>query len=127
MLIGFDHVTVRCVDLDRTRRFYTDVLGLRLGPRPAFGIPGHWLYLADRAAVHLLEGTAQPRRSPGIAGFDHIAFDGRDRRAIEVRLRRAGIVFRLTALPDGSALQMFVHDPDGTSIEIVFRAPADAR
>ena len=39
-----DHYTIRTADLDATRCFYTEVLGLSVGPRPAFTFPGLWLY-----------------------------------------------------------------------------------
>ena len=45
MLLALGHVTVLSTDLKRTERFYCDLLGLRVGPRPAIPIPGCWLYL----------------------------------------------------------------------------------
>ena len=51
---GLDHITVNVAELDASRRFYVDVLGLREGERPPFDSPGAWLYAGDRPIVHLV-------------------------------------------------------------------------
>ena len=35
-----NHFTVLCDDLALTVKFYTELLGLREGPRPPIGVPG---------------------------------------------------------------------------------------
>lgn len=120
MLKALDHVTLRSTDLEQTLAFYQQ-LGLRPGPRPSFGMPGLWLYAGESALLHVLEGRPTTDGGP----FDHVAFQAHGRSAIASRLDAAGISFDLYALPDGSALQLFLHDPDGTLIELVFRDEAD--
>lgn len=120
MLKALDHVTVRSSDLPRTSAFYQQ-LGLHLGPRPPFGLPGLWLYAGDRALLHVLEGRPASDGGP----FDHVAFQAQGRSRLAATLEAAGIAFDLQALPDGSALQVFVRDPDGVRIELVFRHPKD--
>src|ERR1043166_10091676 len=39
-----DHYWIRPTDVEPPRRFYTEILGLTVGPRPAFKFPGLWLY-----------------------------------------------------------------------------------
>ena len=121
MLQALDHVTIRSSDLARTLAFYQRLLGLRPGPRPPFSVPGLWLYAGERAVVHVLEGffTGQG------GAFDHVAFEARGRVAVSARLDEAGVPFELQALPDGSALQMFLCDPDGARIELIFNNPED--
>jgi catechol 2,3-dioxygenase-like lactoylglutathione lyase family enzyme len=55
VVLGLHHFTIRCsgTELERLRDFYCDVLGMKEGPRPDFGFPGHWLYLGDSALLHL--------------------------------------------------------------------------
>lgn len=121
MLHALDHVTCRSTDLDRTLRFYEGVLGLRRGPRPLFGVPGAWLYAGDASVMHIVE-----RPVPRLDGaIDHVAFRARGRAAITARLQAAGVPHDLVALPDGSALQLFVLDPDGARLELVFKHPED--
>ncbi len=68
-----DHVTLRTADLDVTRTFLQDLLGLAVGYRPNFGFPGYWLYHGDEPIVHLIPGDAT---SSGRIGemIDHVAF-----------------------------------------------------
>jgi catechol 2,3-dioxygenase-like lactoylglutathione lyase family enzyme len=43
-LNALNHFTICPVDLEATKDFYVDVLGLDLGERPPLGFPGYWLY-----------------------------------------------------------------------------------
>ena len=54
-LTQLEHYLVLTADLDRTRDFYRDALGLREGPRPPLGFPGYWLYLGDVPCIHIAE------------------------------------------------------------------------
>ena len=47
------HYMVLAKDLEKTRAFYCDVLGLRVGPRPPFDFEGLWIYVGDVAVVHV--------------------------------------------------------------------------
>ena len=121
MLQALDHVTVRSTDLERTLAFYQRLLGLRAGPRPPFGVPGAWLYAGRRALLHVVERPVDGRGG----AIDHVAIAAVGRVAISTRLAAAGVPFDLVALPDGSALQMFLRDPDGARIELVFKQAED--
>ena len=69
------HFTIEPSDLERTKNFYCDVLGLEDGDRPPLGFPGYWLYYGGVATVHLL-GERKPRE--GIVVRDgSIRFVGR--------------------------------------------------
>ena len=53
------HYSIRTLDLEATRKFYTEVMGLTVGPRPTFNFPGLWLYNGshdsyDNAVVHII-------------------------------------------------------------------------
>lgn len=125
-----EHFTVRCTDLDRTRNFYVEFIGLRLGPRPAFDFSGYWLYLGDQPVVHLvLESEWDDGRAPRdpllpppeTGALDHIAFRGADLQGTRAKLRAQGIAFRERPVPGKPLHQLFVHDPDGVMIELNFR------
>ena len=121
MLHALDHVTFHTTDLPRALAFYVDVLGLRSGPRPPFSIPGAWLYAGERAVLHLVERPVQGRGG----AIDHVAFEASGRAAVAARLHAAGIRYDLVALPDRSAMQMFLLDPDGARLELVFKQAED--
>ena len=45
MPIGrLDHYSIRTLDIEASRRFYTEVMGFNAGFRPPFQFPGIWLY-----------------------------------------------------------------------------------
>jgi catechol 2,3-dioxygenase-like lactoylglutathione lyase family enzyme len=124
---GLDHVTVLSDDLEATRAFYCNVLGLTEGRRPDLGFPGYWLYCEGRAVVHLVdrEGQlAENRRgdySPGGAALDHVAFHGRDASEVVSRLRAHHIAYRENHIAEIGLRQLFVRDPNGIMIEMNFR------
>lgn len=126
-LEALEHYTVQCADLDGTRDFYRDVLGLEEGFRPDLGFAGHWLYCGDVPVVHLLgrDGALPENRSaePGgdTGSFDHIAFRGRDVEAMIARLRANGIAFRENRIDEIKLHQLFVRDPNGVMVEMNFR------
>lgn len=120
-LIAFDHVNVRTSQLDVMIRFYTDILGLRPGPRPPFRFGGAWMYLGDSAHIHLVEKPAQGRALPG-ATLEHFAFRAEGMAAFLARLDEAGISYTLDDVPDFPIVQVNFFDPDGNHIHIDFDA-----
>jgi catechol 2,3-dioxygenase-like lactoylglutathione lyase family enzyme len=128
---ALEHVTIRCAQLQRTRDFYVDLLGLSEGERPAFPFRGHWLYLGGIPVVHLVEASDSagawgreiviPQAENGTGSFDHVAFRGDDFAAMRERLRKAGMTFRERVVPGGALSQLFVPDPEGVLVEINFR------
>ena len=120
MLRSLGHVTVRSADFDRTEGFYRDLLGLRIGPRPAIAQAGRWFYLGDRAVLHVL-----PRMAGALGGaegaVDHFAFDADDLPAWQRRLEAAGQPFENRRLADSETWQLFLTDPDGARVELSFQ------
>ena len=117
---GLDHITVNASDLDASRRFYVEVLGLRDGDRPAFDGPGAWLYAGDRPVVHLVGGRERPAQTTG--AFDHYAFRAADLAGVIGRLKAANMAYDLFTVPGLGRKQVFVEDPDGVKIELNFGA-----
>lgn len=127
------HFTIEPADLERTKDFYVDVLGLAVGDRPPLGFPGYWLYSGGVATVHLL-GPRKPRegvtvrdpahRYPDTGRFDHIAFEASDLAGMRERLQARGVAFREQVIPRTGAAQIFLFDPDGVGVELNFPPPA---
>lgn len=123
-----DHVTLVVKDLERSRRFYRDVLGMVETERPAFGFPGLW-FQAGETQVHMnVEG---PEAGPaGMADFQgtmpsrgfHFAFEVDDCDAAAAQLKQMGIeiVTGPRSRPDGPR-QLYIYDPDGYLVEIYSR------
>ena len=120
-----DHVTLIVKDLEASRRFYVDVLGLREVERPGFSFPGKW-FQAGGTQIHLIleheaSGPAgQPFESQKTSSrHHHFAFQVDDARAAASRLEELGVPFvaRPKERPDGY-IQVFVNDPDGHVVEL---------
>ena len=121
-----EHFTVRCTSLERTRDFYSEIVGLRVGPRPEFDFAGYWLYLGDQPVVHLvLEDEREDGCSQGAGqntgALDHIAFRAQDLEGTRALLRAKGLDFKEAPVPGRPLHQVFVRDPDGVLIELNFR------
>ena len=116
----FQHINIRTPDIDRARDFYVRALGLRVGDRPPFASVGYWLYLGDEPVVHLVQIGPDESREPGSGRLDHVAFHGVDLERTREALRTAGIPFREAVVPRDGTVQIFIHDPDGLTIELNF-------
>jgi len=47
-LLKLEHYLVLTDDIEKTKDFCRDVIGLAVGFRADLGFPGYWLYLGDR-------------------------------------------------------------------------------
>ena len=130
-----EHVNIRCNRLAATIAFYTEIIGLVVGPRPAFPFGGAWLYCGDTAVVHLVEAADHPGSwsgtlerasdtTPGLdtGAFDHVAFRGMDFDGMKAKLQAAGLKFRDRVVPGNGLRQIFVPDPEGVMVELNFDA-----
>ncbi|WP_445680542.1 VOC family protein [Radicibacter daui] len=117
-----DHATIRTADLEGTRRFLEEVLGLTVGPRPDFGFPGYWLYADGQPLFHLIPGRGGPVDRQGET-LDHVGLrlDGRDKWAD--RLSALGIPWSPMELPELGERRLFIRTPGGILLELVFRDP----
>ena len=58
-ITGLFHVAIKTADLEATRRFYVEVLGLAEVARPDFGYPGAWIGVplpGGQAIIHIYAG-----------------------------------------------------------------------
>jgi len=115
-----EHVNMRTANLEAMCRFYEDVLGMARGARPPFPSAGAWLYCADKPAVHLVAVTG-PTEGHGF-GIDHFAFRAQGLAAFLERLEARGLAHRLCVVPGLDIRQVFLEDPDGNHVEVIFGA-----
>jgi catechol 2,3-dioxygenase-like lactoylglutathione lyase family enzyme len=123
------HFTIEPQDLERSKDFYVDVLGLKVGDRPPLDFPGYWLYSGGVATVHLM-GTRKPREGIVVRGteknyddtgrLDHIAFAATDVDGVRKQLASKGVKFRESIVPRTGDTQIFLYDPDGVGVELNF-------
>jgi catechol 2,3-dioxygenase-like lactoylglutathione lyase family enzyme len=117
-IVRLDHFNLAPRDSKATVRFYEDVIGLKVGARPDFGIDGFWLYAGSQPVLHLLDN---PKRPDGPTGrIDHVAFYATDLKGYLERIRNAGYPYLLQTVEVADMHQLFVTDPDGVTVEIGF-------
>lgn len=124
-LLAFAHYNLRAPRplLDQLRDFYVEIVGLTVGPRPAFESFGYWLYAGGSDVLHLTETRPGEQRQMGAqASFDHAAFSCSGRAAYEQLLARHGIAYERGEVPLTGQVQLFFMDPAGNGVELNFEA-----
>ena len=121
-----EHFTLECADLERTRDFYCDLLGLTAGFRPQMDFPGYWLYCGGVPVVHLMKREPADRPKAQTGRLDHIAFKSVDPEATLGRLKAGGIPYEENKVWEIGLLQVFIYDPDGLQIELNFHGALKA-
>jgi catechol 2,3-dioxygenase-like lactoylglutathione lyase family enzyme len=121
-----DHVTLVVKDLELSRKFYVDVLGMEPMERPRFSFDGSW-FQAGKTQIHLIlehpesgpAGIDVPQHLLSLSRTHHFAFEVEDTQVATnyLRQRNIPIVSGPKERPDG-AVQVFATDPDGHVVEL---------
>jgi lactoylglutathione lyase len=120
------HTMIRVGDLDRSIRFYTEVLGMKLLRRKDY--PDGRFTLAfvgygDESDHTVLELTHNWGKDDYVLGdqFGHVAIGVDDIRGTCERLRAAGVPITREPGPmkHGSTVIAFVEDPNGYKVELI--------
>ncbi len=113
------HFSISVADIESSRKFYSDLLGLPEIERPDFGLPGIW-YQAGPVQLHLIQvpdGVDVGSRPPALTPLaQHIAFEIDDYEQVRARLDEDGLEVLGAGVEVG---QMFVRDPDGNTVEFI--------
>jgi lactoylglutathione lyase len=120
------HTMLRVGDLERSVRFYTDVLGMKLlrttdRPEQKYSLAFVGYDGEDRSTVlELTYNYGVPRYEPG-SGFGHIAIGVPDvAKACDSVRRHGGKITREPGpVKGGTSVIAFVEDPDGYKIEFI--------
>lgn len=118
-----DHITIQTVQLKVMIDWYTEVLGLKTGPRPNFDSVGAWLYAGQSVVVHLAEISGEPAvGSEQILKLEHFAFSAYGAAEFESRLKSLRQHYK-SVLPKATNTVLFnIWDPDGNHIHVDFPA-----
>ena len=122
------HILLRVLDLERSKKFYSEVLGFQiLEEDPAHG--GTFMALPGQShAIDLFQAKdleAAERQTPGVRGLGHIAFrvDSEDAlREAYATLKEHGIEITRT-IDHVSQKSVYFNDPDGNTLEIYYELP----
>ena len=131
-ITGLHHISIVSADAARTVDFYTRVLGLRLVKQTVnFDDTAHYhLYFGDElgrpgSAVTFFEWPGAQRGAPGVGGTHHFALTVADRDQLlrwKRRLTDLGVHVN-GPLDRHYFTSLYLHDPDGTIVELATRGP----
>ena len=126
---GLYHIAIKTADLAATRKFWTEIIGLRDFNRPDFGYPGAWLGCPQPGGVAIIHVYAGgPALGPtgkaeaGTAAIDHVSLSCSGFRSYIARFKAHGLDWREFIVPGTSLWQLFVYDPSGVQLELTFEA-----
>jgi len=131
-LSHLEHFLIQTTDMDATRDWWVDVLGMRVGPTPDFKFPVCWLYIGDQDVLHLTMGGAdvsenrkaylgqQSTATEGSGVVDHLGFRATGLSETMAHLKSRGIEFTQRMVSDQGLFQLFLLDPNGVKVELNF-------
>jgi catechol 2,3-dioxygenase-like lactoylglutathione lyase family enzyme len=108
-----DHVAITVSNIEKSRAFYTHLLGLTEVPRPkSFDFPGVW-YRLGPIDIHLV---GSPPADP--PGRHHFCLVVADLHAAAATLQSAGYSLNWDAHKIEGIDRFFTRDPDGNRVEL---------
>lgn len=124
MLLRIHHAAIICSDYARSRRFYTEVLGLRVVAENHRSARDSWkldLALPDGSQIELFSFPSPPARPsrPEAQGLRHLAFAVRDVVQCKRDLEAQGVAVEDVRLDEHTGRRfVFFADPDGLPLEL---------
>ncbi len=132
-MTAFNHVSREVLSLEKSKRFYVDILGFTVIPRPPFECEGYWLY-GHGLNLHLVATSVPNERkkvkvariqhfSSALPRVDHIAFLTSDIEKVREVMDHNQVFYKYETPKNTGITQIFLFDPDGNVIEISNCAP----
>jgi glyoxylase I family protein len=129
MLLRIHHAAIICSDYERSKRFYTQVLGLPV-------LAEHWraerkswkldLALPDGSQIELFSFENRPARPsyPEARGLRHLAFEVADVAQWKAALEAQGVVVEAIRVDEYTSRRFtFFADPDDLPLELYEASP----
>ncbi len=124
MLLSIHHAAIICSDYDRSKRFYTEVLGLEViaehfrSERDSYKLD---LALPDGSQLELFSFPESPSRLsyPEARGLRHLAFAVDDVARCKAELEAKGVLVESIREDEFTKKRfVFLADPDGLPLEL---------
>ena len=121
---GYSHVAICVSNVEESRHFYGEQLGLETVNRPDFGFPGAW-YVVGTLQLHLMQRENDAGAGEGIGPHFALYIPREDFHTEVERLREAGV--EVMVEPNHREIDdiwaAFCKDPDGNIIELTDMGP----
>ena len=130
MLLRIHHAAIICSDYEASKRFYVEVLGLRVIAEHLRAARRSWkldLALPDGSQVELFSFDGAPPRPsyPEARGLRHLAFAVADVAAAKARLESLGVALEDIRVDEFTGRRFtFFADPDDLPLELYEDADA---
>lgn len=127
LLKGIHHIAIICSDYERSKAFYTDILGLEIvrevyrEERQSYKLD---LAVAGQYRIELFSFPNPPARptEPEARGLRHLAFEVEDVDACISVLKKKGVDVQPVRLDEYTGHRFtFFEDPDGLPLELYER------
>lgn len=124
MLLRIHHAAIICSDYERSKRFYTEVLGLRVIAENLRAERQSWkldLALPDGSQIELFSFPNPPQRPsrPEAQGLRHLSFAVRDVVQCKHALEAQGVAVEAVRVDEYTGQRfVFFADPDGLPLEL---------
>ncbi len=124
MRLRIHHVAIICSDYERSKRFYVEVLGLRIIAENSRADRGSYkldLALDDGTQIELFSFPDPPLRAsyPEARGLRHLAFSVNNIDDAVASLRACNVGCEATRIDQATGKRFtFFHDPDGLPLEL---------
>ena len=123
MIYGINHYNLRAAPeiIEKLKKFYIEIVGLKLGHRPPFNNRGYWLYANDKDVLHLSFSKNDITNELHVSStFDHMAFTAENEMDHINVLKENNIDYIVREVPEIGTRQIFFKDPAGNGIELIF-------
>ena len=129
-----EHALIQSTDIEATKDWYVNVLGMKVGPHPDFKVPVYWLFIGDKDVLHIAEGGAkvsearlkyagqESQATYGSGVVDHLAFRASGLLDMIAHLQKHRVEFKERQVDNQGLYQLFLHDPNGVKIELNYPA-----
>lgn len=124
-LLGVHHIAIIASDIERSKRFYINVLGCRIIAEEFRAARNSWkvdLAIPNcDAAIELFTFPGAPARpnSPESQGLRHLAFRVRDINAVVAHVQAQGVALEPIRTDHATGKRFtFFKDPDGLPLEL---------
>ena len=121
-VLSLNHINISASPalIEKVKCFYTDIVGLTVGPRARLDHEGYWLYAGHLPILHLSARVGLVEEGKQKGRLNHVSLGCVGLMGAIAKLRETGTPYKIVNVADTGQTQLFLQDPAGISIELTF-------